>query len=75
MYSLVKSLYWNKRKDPLKGVPLNRCPWEVSKIREKYLRESSCLCLVFKILLKLKVISLYIFEIQEQLSSKNNNVF
>ena len=40
MYSLVKPLYWNKRKQSLKGVPLSRCAWKVSNILEKHLRKS-----------------------------------
>ena len=69
-YSLVKPLYWNKRKQPFKGFSLNRCSQKVNKIFEKYLWKSSWfskvaawryllhICRYFsKIWLKLRIIS------------------
>ena len=45
IYSLVKPLYWNKRKQPLKSIPLHRCSKKVSKIFQKYQWKISCLWL------------------------------
>ena len=54
MYFIAKPVYWNKRKQPLKNIPQNRCSYRASKILEKYLWKSSCLCLVFKDFVKIE---------------------
>ena len=73
MYSPVNPLYWNKRTQPLKCVPLNSCflkgkqnPW---KIPVKTVRVH---IYITEILLKLKVISFHIFKIQKDLFSRKN---
>ena len=42
IYSLVKPLYWSKRKQPFKDVSLNWCSSKVSKILEKHMWKNSC---------------------------------
>ena len=85
---LRSAILWKKRRwyrcFPLNSVKFLRTPFlqnnsgrlllKVSKTLEKCLWKSSCSCLFFKDFAKIES-SYYIFEIQEQLLSRNNSFF